>query len=311
MDPPESYQKGGRARIIPIAASVITVVAIVLAFASGYLGLGWQWLRPAGELLLLAELVGLIVLERHQLFEPVNAKVDNMQADVSALRGELSRLTQRFDSAGQVTFLASPSQTLRGIIRALNEALAREQHAPQMLRWARLASMPKVSSDPELGAELLEMAKAHIAFQLPSGSNSNNRASMWSLRNILSIPSVEAFDYWRESWLPLYRERTPINMEAKLVVRFRTRAEAILTPNLITDHDVVVSMMDDRAAFRWGFLFQGPQYVAVFVRWFDDLWASIPDRYLVQSRNGVDEKALERIRKELEAAEAAGERRTA
>jgi hypothetical protein len=29
-------------------------------------------MRPAGELILLAELVGLIVLERHQLFEPVS-----------------------------------------------------------------------------------------------------------------------------------------------------------------------------------------------------------------------------------------------
>jgi hypothetical protein len=41
------------------------IAAIVLAFASGYLGLPWLWLRPAAELLLLAELVGLIVLERH------------------------------------------------------------------------------------------------------------------------------------------------------------------------------------------------------------------------------------------------------
>jgi hypothetical protein len=56
-----------RNRIITIVAGVTTVVAIVLALASGYLGLTWLWLRPAAELLLLGELVGLIVLERHQL----------------------------------------------------------------------------------------------------------------------------------------------------------------------------------------------------------------------------------------------------
>jgi hypothetical protein len=59
-----------RTRVIAIVAGAITVIAIVLAFASSYLGLSWLWLRPAAELLVLAELVGLIVLERHQLFEP-------------------------------------------------------------------------------------------------------------------------------------------------------------------------------------------------------------------------------------------------
>jgi hypothetical protein len=47
-----------RNRMIAVFAAAITVVAIVLAFASGYLGQQWNWLRPAGELLLLAELVG-------------------------------------------------------------------------------------------------------------------------------------------------------------------------------------------------------------------------------------------------------------
>jgi stage V sporulation protein SpoVS len=58
LDPPESHQKKSRARMIAIGAGAITVVAIMLAFASGYLGQQWNWLRPAGELLLLAELVG-------------------------------------------------------------------------------------------------------------------------------------------------------------------------------------------------------------------------------------------------------------
>jgi hypothetical protein len=49
----------------------------------------------------------------------------------------------------------------------------------------------------------------------------------------------------------------------------------------------------------------------VIARWFDQLWASIPDSHLVQSRNGNNPKALDRVRQELEAAGAADDRRTA
>ena len=100
-------------------------------------------------------------------------------------------------------------------------------------------------------------------------------------------------------------------MESKLLIRPRARAETFLTPNLVTDREVIVTLDEDGANNRWGFRFQGRQYVAVFARWFDDLWASIPESYLVSWRNGVNQQALDRIRKELEAAESAGERRTA
>lgn len=75
--------------MIAIVAGTITVVAIVLAFASEYLELPWKWIRPAAELLLLGELVGLVVLERHQLFEPVSETVESTHAEVTALRAEL------------------------------------------------------------------------------------------------------------------------------------------------------------------------------------------------------------------------------
>jgi hypothetical protein len=48
--------------------------------------------------------------------------------------------------------------------------------------------------------------------------------------------------------------------------------------------------------------------VPVFARWFDDLWASISDTYVIYSRSGLNQKALDRIRKELEAADAAPKR---
>jgi hypothetical protein len=51
----------GRNRVIAIVAGAITVIAIVPGFAGDFLGLPWHWMRPAAELLLLAELVGLVV----------------------------------------------------------------------------------------------------------------------------------------------------------------------------------------------------------------------------------------------------------
>jgi len=41
-----------------------------------------------------------------------------------------------------------------------------------------------------------------------------------------------------------------------------------------------------------GGLVSGPQYRVFFERWFDDLWASIPDSYLVYSRNGFTKSAI-------------------
>ncbi len=61
----------------------------------------------------------------------------------------------------------------------------------------------------------------------------------------------------------------------------------------------------DGANNRWGFRFQGRQYTAIFARWFDDLWASIPESYLISSRTGVNQHVLDRIRQELEVADKA------
>jgi hypothetical protein len=103
----------------------------------------------------------------------------------------------------------------------------------------------------------------------------------------------------------------PLNNELKVRIQARSRAEAVLTPNVMTDRDVVIVLDDDKAAYRWGFVFQGRQYVDIFARWFDDLWAAIPDDYLVGSRGGLNQKTLDRIRKELEEVEATNDRRTA
>ena len=308
MDPGQSQQSRRRNRIISIAAGVITVTAIVLAFASGYLGLPWLWLRPAAELLLLAELVGLIVLERHQLFEPVHETVDDVRAELISLRADFHDLSQRLDASGQVSFYANPSETVHALTRALREALAREQNTPQVLRWTRLADYPRFSTNVEFGDELREMRKAVMDFALRPGSPPVAKARLWTSRNILTFTNLEGFDQWRDEALPLFIELGALNHETKLLIRARSRAEAILTPNLVTDREAIVTLDDDRTNNRWGFLFRGSQYVAVFARWFDELWASIPDSYLIYSRNGLNEKAVDRIRKELEVAETVRDR---
>src|SRR5579864_7376620 len=79
-----------RNRLIATVAGAITVIAIVLGFAGDFLGLPWHWMRPAAELLLLAELVGLVVLERHQLFEPVEEQVTDIHARVEHIQEALA-----------------------------------------------------------------------------------------------------------------------------------------------------------------------------------------------------------------------------
>jgi hypothetical protein len=241
-----------RNRIIAIIAGAITVIAVVLGFAGDYLSLPWKGLRPATELLLLAELVVLVVLERHQLFEPVHGTVGAIDANVNALRSELRLLSQRLDSTGQ-------------------EALSREQEAPQILRWARLANYPRILTNPELGSGLQEIFRGVMAFHVLPDNPPHARSRLWTVRNILTFTDLENFDGWRESISPLYIERTPLNSETKIRVRVRSRPDGVLTPNLVTDQDVIVTPDDDRAHNRWGFLFQGRQYVAVFARWFDEL----------------------------------------
>ena len=310
MDSLEPHKRVRRNRIIAIAAGVITVMAVVLSFASGYLGLGWQWLRPAAELLLLAELVGLIILERHQLFEPVNEKISIVEARTDRIETAIEALTERLTTAGQATFYANSSQTLSAIARTLRATIAREQETPQVLRVARLgASAFYDIADPETAPGFQEIINALLDFALLPGSPHDSRARLWSCRFILNMPNLQTFNLNYEKVRPSFVDPKPLNNETKLVVR--TRPEAVLTPILITDRDVILTLDDVIGPVRWGLLLQGRQYVGVFARWFDDLWASIPEACLVYSRSGANENALARIRKELETAETSGERRTA
>src|SRR5271163_3905268 len=112
----ETSSTARRNRMIAIAAGAITVIAIVLGFAGDFLGMPWHWMRPAAELLLLAELVGLVVLERHQLFEPVHETVRDTHALVQEVH---AMITESARTSGQVTACASTPEVLRTMTRTI------------------------------------------------------------------------------------------------------------------------------------------------------------------------------------------------
>jgi hypothetical protein len=314
--------KGRRARLIAMVAGVITVIAIVSAFASGYLGLGWLWLRPAAELLLLAELVGLIVLERHQLFEPVHEQVSGMSthiadirdtlasANLPDMRAALGLLSDRIGAIGQVTLCGTAPEVVRAITRAGREAVARDHEAPQLLRIGALSGRIFAERRWELAGQLHEMMDTMKRFLLAPDSPPDSPARRWSVRMIIAMATVESLDLWWKGPGKEIFAGNPLNNEIKIISKLH--AEAVLSPPLITDNEVVLTLDDANEVWNWGLLFQGRQYASFFARWFDDMWASIPDTQMICSHGKLNQTALDRIRKELEALEATrSERRTA
>ncbi len=291
-----------RNRLIAIAAGAITVIAIVLGFAGDVLGLPWHWMRPAAELLLLAELVVLVVLERHQLFEPVH---DNVAATRTRVDEIHAMIAENMQSSGQVTACTSTPEVYRTMIRVAREALARDQQAPQILRMGRLAGRlgrsADVQEDPDLAAEMLEWFNAISAYYLTPGSPPGGRPRRWSIRWIIAFAALQDFDSTLEQASRPLLAGKPTNVELKILVR--PRIEGMLSPAVITDREALMIFDDATAGLRWGVRFQGPQYLPLFERWFDDLWSSIPDIYLIYSRSGFNQSAIDRIRKELETLE--------
>jgi len=307
---PAPRARSRRNRIIAIAAVVITVIAIVLGFAGDVLGLPWHWMRPAAELLLLSELVGLVVLERHQLFEPVHETVGGIQTRVEEIHATLGLVTQQLGSSGQTTVYPSSHELLRALTRITRDAFSRDQETPQILRIARLSGSPQaIQSDPEYDAEFRRFNEAIMEGLLLSGSRGDAKARWWSIRFIGAVWDAATFDFILERLLGPIFERNPLSFEIKFLVHPCMR-HALLSP-VITDREAVLTFDDVIAMFRWGILFQGRQYSALFARWFDEMWTSVPDAYLVYSHNGLNQKAVDLVRKELEAAESSEARPTA
>ena len=288
-----------RNRIIAVTAGVITVVAIIFAFAADYLGLGWKWMRPAAEILLLAELVGLIVLERHQLFEPVQETVDEIKNDTAELRELLAGMAQQISASGQTTAYATSHELLRALTRLTREAFARDQETPQILRLARFAGEPTaLISDPEYAGEFKAFNAALIEGMLSSRSPADAKSRWWSIRILGAVWNTRQFDFILESLVNDMFAAKPLNFEIKFLVQPGQSRNALLSP-LITDREALLTFDDPAAMFRWGIRFQGRQYTLLFSRWFDEAWSQASDAHLVYSRDGLNQAAIDRIRLEL------------
>ncbi len=289
-----------RNRIIAIVAGSITVVAIVLGFAGDFLGLGWRWMRPAAELLLLAELVALVVIERHQLFEPVHEHVSDIRevlskVDLAEMQATLGFIREQISAAGQVTFCVSAAEVLRALTRSAREAFARDQQEPQILRICALSGRVFVQQRWGLSDEIGSMAQSVLAYGLPKDSSADSRARRWSVRILAAMASLETFEAWYERVGRAWQDC--VNIEVKILPRMKV--EAILSPQMITDRDVIMSLDDASGVYNWGVLFQGRQYAAAFSRWFDDLWSNVPDTYQLYSRAGFNQRGFEQIKARL------------
>jgi hypothetical protein len=267
-----------------------------LAFGSSFLGLRWEWLRPAAELLLLAELVGLVVLERHQLFEPVHEAVGGMQDHIAEIRTNLSWVTEGMSASGDVTLYRNARDLIRALVQITGDAFVRDQDSPQTLRIAALSGYRITERDPLLAQEVVEWRKAIASYLLLPGSQSDSKTRWWSIRALLSVHNLEGLEFFLNFYRPL-TEQMPLNLEVKFALR--PLPDALLSPTLCTDHEAVIRFDDLSGSFRWGVLFRGPQYTALFVRWFEDAWARVPDSYLVYSREGLNQKAIDLITGEL------------
>jgi hypothetical protein len=299
-----------RNRIIAIVAGAITVTAIVVAFAGEYFDLPWKWLRPGVELLLLAELVGLVVLERHQLFEPVHETVGNLQDNMGRVLDSLGSITEKLNSSGQVTTYIGPRDVYAVRARLLHEALARNDEGPHIFRDAILSGRGGLLADRrEVGDVFEEMTKVISEFHLLPESPPDARARHWSTRVLFACATSEMFDRFMKFAQAVVIEPGSLNVECKVIVR--SKPEALLSPAQITDRDVVLVYDDEQSSYRWGLVLQGRQYVALFSRWFDDRWAATPDRYQIYGRGLLNQNAVEQFRKELESAEAVSDQRTA
>jgi hypothetical protein len=297
---------GRRNRLIAIIAGTITVTAIVLGFAGDFLGLPWHWMRPAAELLLLAELVGLVVLERHQLLEPVHEKVGGIDERTNRIDTKLDTVLERLTESGRTTICTSPPEVYRLITRITRDALARDHDAPQVLRFAALSGRAMAGEPWELEAETKDFAEVFASYLLLPNSKPDSRARRWSLRMMPVFAETENFERWWSRLVPLISQK-PINLETKFVVRAPTQAQ--LSPQVITDNNVLLCMDDRTSVFHWGLLLEGRQHAALFAQWFDELWSDLPGAHLVYSRTGLDQEELDAFRHELAEAEAAAKKR--
>jgi hypothetical protein len=268
-----------------------------------------------GLLLLLAELVGLVVLERHQLFEPVSEKVDSIDAriaqisevvasaDLPAIGVAVGQINERVGAAGQAAAYIGAREVLWVRTRLLREASTGSHPGPQMFRLGLFAGRNLFDDPRAIGDEFEKWTKVLTEHYLVAGSPADSPAHSCTFRFLVAFAAPEALDFALNALRPTLIDPHVLNAESKILVR--SRPEGLLSPALITDRAVLLSYDDETSPYRWGVVLEGQQYVTLFARWFDDRWAAIPERHMVFARNGLNQKAVDLVRKNLTRAGAA------
>lgn len=303
-----------RGRLIGVAMVVLAVAAIVAHFGAERLHL--EWIRPIAELIILAEILAFIVLERFEIFEPVQESM----RDIEGRLGRLEELSQALATAGQVTARASTADMYRSAARMLRDALAADPGSPQIVRTSRLGGRWREPDDrnylPEDLGAIGEFSAAMHAFEVRPGSASANPwANLWSKRILLAVGDLRSLDALirrlptggenaRRDFLLVSDERVS-NVTIKLIVR--QQPEAALSPFVIVgERQALLSFEDPSHPYpHWGIFFSAERYASLFARWFDEIWQRL-DAFTVFSRDGLHHDELERVRRRMQAMSAAG-----
>ncbi len=305
-----------RGRLIGLLMALIAVAAIAAHFGAERLHLAW--LQPAAELVILVEILGFIVLERYEVFEPVHESMREFHRSMQGIDARLSQLEQlvrALGAAGEVTPHPSTADMYRAAASALRRALVTDPGGPQIVRTARLSGNWRPPHDrhynPGDFEAISEWVSAIHAFEVaPGDSNKSPWAHLWSKRMLFAVGDMASFEAFLArlpgddaqpiSGLGLVSNPKVLNVTMKVIVQ--PMSEAALSPlTIVGEREAIVSFEDPSLPYpHWGISYRGPQYAPLFARWFDEIWQS-PASYTVFSRDGVHKQELDRIRLRLEA----------
>src|SRR5208282_3624125 len=110
--------------------------------------------------------------------------------------------------------------------------------------------------------------------RLPT-SAATSPARHWSLRNVVAFADLSTFEAYADQVLRPFVEQKPLNVDMKFIVR--PEPITLLYPLVISDREVLLSCHDPRGVSPFALLLRGEQYQSLFARWYDELWASIPN----------------------------------
>ncbi|MGH7865063.1 MAG: hypothetical protein ACREQB_08740 [Candidatus Binataceae bacterium] len=280
--------------------AVVAIVAIVAHFGAETLHL--PWLRETALLVILAEILAFVALERYQVFEPMQETVQDVQAQLS----QFQKFREELAASGHVTVQPSPHEHLREAARALRESSSADpggahiiRHTAFGLRWHHVSAAS--AEDSEEAKARGEYLDAFGAFFLAPGSTSMSPwVHRWSVRFLFAVGDIESYQAMLLETGPvgMFARRALHNGVIKLMV---TNSSAALSPLIIGERDVFLKFEDPSSPLvHWSIRFRGPQYAALFSRWFDELW-QLPEAYTVYARDGINQQGLEQVRQKLAA----------